>query len=241
MSPDRAEMGSWVMRWAQQAGASRRAVDAGWDATFAGGGSIAIRFREGKFAAFAEATKEMRNRSPEQLLHWQFENAAVVSFTAPPASQLRMGVVLPLDGLVENHLTASLDVLAGRQGERLPVNDEADQRRNLAAVKQWWEREHGSMSLREWKGGLSLRFRRRQTYSNGEWNGRDSRLFQSRQWPRDFAVGRSSGTRNADRSAYACALEQDERAHCRAASNQPLRQQRTARHLRPGSQGQGPD
>jgi hypothetical protein len=147
------------MRWAQQAGAVQRQVDAGWETILPGGGSIAISVREGKFIAIGELTREMRSWSPERLLSWQFENAQVCSLAASPESSLRIRVVLPLDALVEEHLRVSLDALAELKVEGKRASDWAVRRKNLAAVKQWWEREYGGLSLRQMEEELLLRFR----------------------------------------------------------------------------------
>lgn len=161
------EVAAWVERWAQQARIPWRDVNGGKTLLLPDSRQVYVSARDGKFCTSTSLPLDAQSWSPERLLRYQFGIPFIIN-RQPSTSRTSFGhnpqrfysqmrATLPLEGFAEQHAAALLDaVLNGRSSATQPT---AARRKDLAVVRQVWEREHGGLALRERAGALSLRCR----------------------------------------------------------------------------------
>jgi hypothetical protein len=153
------ETARWVRDWAAQADVSCRESGTGWELPLADGRRLEVSARSGRFTARAPLPGPMRRWRRAELLCWQAGSLAVLAAEPETGAGLSLRATLPLEGLDAEHCRAVLRALDAAAPGPSPADPPAASARDLAAVRRWWEREYGSLGIRERGGELALRCR----------------------------------------------------------------------------------
>lgn len=154
MSASREVVVAWVQKWARQAHICWRDVNGSKTLLLPDSRQVHVSARDGKFTVSSSLPLDAQAWSPERLLRSQFETLFVINHQLF-CSQMR--ATLPLEGFTEQHAAALLD--AALNGRSSATQQTAGRHKDIAVVRQVWEREHGGLALRERDGALSLRCR----------------------------------------------------------------------------------